>query len=102
MHGDVWEWCLDWFGSDYYKTSPERNPMGPASGTFRVLRSGGLNSHPRHSRSAFRLDGHPPDCRSFVSSFRVVREAAAALIPAPEQAKLTAADGAAGKDKDDD
>ncbi|MCP4231460.1 MAG: formylglycine-generating enzyme family protein, partial [bacterium] len=73
MHGNVWECCADWFGSDYYKKSREINPAGPASGAFRVLRGGGLNSRPRHVRSAFRLSGHQPDYRSFISSFSVVR-----------------------------
>jgi formylglycine-generating enzyme required for sulfatase activity len=41
----------------------------------RLTVGGGLNSHPRHCRSAFRLPGHRPDYRSFISSFRVVREA---------------------------
>ncbi|MGH7599019.1 MAG: SUMF1/EgtB/PvdO family nonheme iron enzyme [bacterium] len=40
MAGNVWEWCADRYGSDYYKASPSRNPKGPDSGTVRVLRGG--------------------------------------------------------------
>jgi formylglycine-generating enzyme required for sulfatase activity len=40
MSGNVWEWVSDWFQNIYYKTSPEKNPLGPASGTQRVIRGG--------------------------------------------------------------
>ncbi len=38
MAGNVYQWVLDWYGVDYYKTSPSSNPTGPAAGQWRVMR----------------------------------------------------------------
>ena len=40
MHGNVWEWCSDWYGENYYLQSPKRDPVGPETGNTKVLRSG--------------------------------------------------------------
>jgi formylglycine-generating enzyme required for sulfatase activity len=54
MHGNVDEWCHDYWGDYYYKQSPEKDPTGPASGDSRVLRGGSQCNLTRATRSAFR------------------------------------------------
>ena len=40
MAGNIWEWCADWYDGDYYGKSPAKNPLGPDTGEYRVLRGG--------------------------------------------------------------
>ncbi len=40
LSGNVWEWCHDWYASDYYREGPRDDPRGPAEGQFRVQRGG--------------------------------------------------------------
>lgn len=71
MHGNVWEWCEDRYGSDYYASSPATDPVGPSTGAGRVVRGGGWNYDARWCRSAKR--GSVPTGRSIYIGFRLVR-----------------------------
>jgi formylglycine-generating enzyme required for sulfatase activity len=72
MHGNVWEWCRDWYG--HYARGVTVNPNGPDSGTEKVRRGGSWFKYGHSCRSANRAHGHPPT-RYKTTGFRVVREA---------------------------
>jgi formylglycine-generating enzyme len=74
MHGNVWEWCADWYDHEYYARSPTRDPMGPDSGEERVYRGGGWFNCARGCRSASRSASQPEN-RNLTVGFRVAATA---------------------------
>jgi formylglycine-generating enzyme required for sulfatase activity len=74
MHGNVLEWCNDYYERNYYKQSPEKDPTGPTSGdSYRVSRGGSWFSPTRYTLSAGR-GRHVVFSQFHSSGFRVVRE----------------------------
>jgi len=71
MHGNVLEWCQDWWSEVYYSESPVDDPLGPDQGMQRVVRGGSFSQFAFDCRSAARL-GRAPTCRLGTVGFRVV------------------------------
>jgi formylglycine-generating enzyme required for sulfatase activity len=74
MQGNVREWVQDWYGAEYYEGSPQTDPHGPASGSYKVYRGCGWFSAAQYCRAAFRGFDFPGSGEYSVG-FRLVRMA---------------------------
>jgi formylglycine-generating enzyme required for sulfatase activity len=74
MAGNIMEWCSDWYSSNYYQLSPLKNPKGPATGAYKVLRGGTFFEEPFDLRTYARSAAWPSLQSHRMIGFRPVRE----------------------------
>jgi formylglycine-generating enzyme required for sulfatase activity len=72
MSGNVWEWVNDWYSSSYNSSSPQTNPTGPATGSYRVFRGGGWGNASDACRASIRNGTVPDSARNYIG-FRAAR-----------------------------
>lgn len=85
MHGNAWEWVNDWYSASYYSTGPNVDPLGPPSGSARVLRGGSWSCvfNTADARSAHRTFGTPDTQNSdYGLGFRLARTTVQPQVPA--------------------
>lgn len=72
MHGNIWQWCSDWYGA--YDTVQTTNPKGPAQGANKIIRGGGWHNPAKECRSAYRgVRDLCPGTRGTGIGFRIVK-----------------------------
>jgi uncharacterized repeat protein (TIGR02543 family) len=74
MHGNIFEWCWDWYNKDYYDVNGMENPTGPVSGVYRVVRGGSYSVIGEYIRSAYR-SALVPSIQHNGYGFRIVSQA---------------------------
>jgi formylglycine-generating enzyme required for sulfatase activity len=72
MAGNVYEWVQDWYATNYYEMSPDRNPQGPEQGQFKVMRGGSWSDLPKYllTYGRFKLS---PETRNSYTGFRCAK-----------------------------
>ncbi len=70
MSGNAYEWIQDWHGDDYYENSPKKNPKGPDSGKYKLLRGGGWDLLPERAKTTRRY-WNIPGARAVCIGFRL-------------------------------
>ena len=94
MHGNVGEWCWDYYGA--YSADSQTDPAGPASGGLRVNRGGGWNDFAKHLRSAYR-SSTPANNSSYNLGVRLVRGTPAADGTVTDTAEAAKTESSGGK-----